>query len=155
MSSPDPTMKDLDALLAPRKQAKLGGHMFLLPGDLPLEIHLRIQQGLSDDDDTRGTNTIRDAFVDLLCFLDPDRMGDAAEVTRPLGLRTILRLTNAIYEDADDIEAEAAGAAADPTASSPTTAAAIPTTTGISSSDSSPTPNSETSEPEAQTASAG
>lgn len=123
--------KNLDALVSPARPVTLGGETFVLPGDMPLEIHLRVQQGLTDDDDLRGANTLRDAIHHLFSWNpnlegpDPEAYARAVPVLRSLGLRSLLALVNGAYGDEEDeieeIEEDLAASPLEPETTSTTT----------------------------------
>lgn len=63
-------IKDLDALVPDEVTVKLGGTEYTLPGDLPLEIYLRINKAgaLEDDDEQAALNGVVAAMVDLFSY---------------------------------------------------------------------------------------
>lgn len=112
-------LKDLDALVPEDLDAKLGGVTYTLPGDLPLEIYLRMNKaGELEDDDEKGA---LDIVVDAMCALfswryqgKPEENVVKAEVEKTLrsrGVKFNLTLLKELYgdieEDAPVVEAEA------------------------------------------------
>ena len=137
--------RDLDALVPPANYVKFAGHRLKLPGDLPLEIHLRVQQALSDTEDSRGAETLRDALLELLLW-NEDAGGavatDIREALRPLSASTMITLINGAYRDDEDVDYDEEAAAAGEASASPETAEATPTTTGLSQPEPNPTQSS-------------
>jgi hypothetical protein len=62
--------KDLDALVPDEVTAKLGGKEYVLPGDLPLDIYLRINRAgdLEDEDEQAALDGVVKAMVDLFSY---------------------------------------------------------------------------------------
>src|SRR5579859_3001959 len=94
------TIIDLDAALPPDKKVKLGGRVYTLPGDIPTELFLRIQQATatvgSDKED--GVQVLYDAILDLF------RTRDKTVTALPLGLAQMVTAFATIYgqQDAED-----------------------------------------------------
>jgi hypothetical protein len=74
------TAKDLDALVPDDFDVKLGGIIYKLPGDLPLEIYIRINKASEqeDTDEQAALDGVVAAMVDLFAW----RYQDKPEETR-------------------------------------------------------------------------
>lgn len=114
---------DLDALVPEPRKATLGGKEYKLPGDVPMEIFLR--QNNAGQTDADGVETTEAIYMermvqigaDLFAWEYPDEVKDAirTEVSKHLrarGVRFILQLTRAIYQDQDEKAQSMADAAA-------------------------------------------
>lgn len=122
-----PTMsenyKDLDALVPDDVSVKLGGTVYTLPGDMPLEIYVRVNKAseLEDDNEQAALDGVVNAMVDLFSWLyqgKPEENRVREDVRRTLkgrGIRFNTSLLQNIY--GKDIEAteEAVDEAAGPT----------------------------------------
>lgn len=109
------TFKDLDALVPTDTIVKLGGVKYDLPGDLPLEIYIRINKAsdLEKDDEQAALDVMVDAMVDLFTWLyrdkpEADRIRkDVSSVLRSRGVRFNTRLIQNIYgEDIEEVTGE-------------------------------------------------
>lgn len=69
------TYKDLDALVPTDKDVKLGGIKYTLPGDLPLEIYIRINKAseLEEESEQDALDHMVNAMVDLFAWLYADK----------------------------------------------------------------------------------
>lgn len=143
MALTDPTATDLNALLPPRRKVKFGDATYEVPGDMPMEVYLRMQAAFGGDDEQEATAQLRQAFIDLLTFYHEGDVSVRTQVERdlrPVGVRTIILLLNGIYKDADDEEeSDVIEGKASAVEQESTTEAATPTTTGTSPSEPSPT----------------
>lgn len=110
------TFKDLDALVPTDREVKLGGVRYTVPGDLPLEIYIRVNKAsaLEDDDEQGALDLMVDAMVDLFCWLYKDKPEEpgirekVAGVLRSRGVRFNTRLLQNVYAEdlAEDKPAE-------------------------------------------------
>ncbi len=123
-------IQDLDVLVPQPKRAKMGGAMYELPADLPMEIFLRLnlaQTAKGEDgevDMVAQINAVIAVIGDLFTWQlveqgAPQEQIEAAKgaveaVVRRRGARYGFSLVQTIYKD-DDEKAEEAAAAADPT----------------------------------------
>lgn len=101
-------VKDLDSFVAENKTVKLGGKEYVLPGDLPFELYLRLNQAgeLEDESEIKALEAMMDAVGDLFAMLYPDDRkmsvkGDVTSLLRSRGVGFNLTLVKAIYEDVD------------------------------------------------------
>lgn len=111
---------DLDVLVPPDRKVMLGGRVYTLPGDMPLETYLKVnlmaqqqEEGVTEE---VLVNHMVDALVDLFVRLMPegDTRTEAEGTLRKrflsMGLRTVTTLLNKIYEeeevDGDPVEAD-------------------------------------------------
>ncbi len=103
--------KDLDALVPDDLAVKLGGVTYTLPGDLPLEIYIRINKASDqeDEDEQAALDGVVSAMVDLFSWLyqgKPEEARIREEVGKTLksrGVRFNTTLLQNIY--GRDIEA--------------------------------------------------
>lgn len=101
------TYKDLDALVPTDKQVKLGGITYDVPGDIPLEIFVRVSKAseLEDDDEVAAMDEMVAALTDLFAFKSKDRPEESSvreTVTRVLrgrGVQFITQLLRNVYND--------------------------------------------------------
>lgn len=102
------SIKDLDALVPSNKRVQLGGVQYTLPGDLPLEIYLRVNKAgaLEDIDEQQALDEMIDAMVDLFAFYHKDKPTEtetrnrvSAELRRR-GIRFNTMLLQNIYGEA-------------------------------------------------------
>lgn len=72
---PDLVDIDLDALAAPPKRAKLGGKVYKLPGDMPLELFFRVQsfeqRVENGENEVTVLSEIRDELLGLFQVYQP------------------------------------------------------------------------------------
>lgn len=116
-SMSDKNYKDLDALVPDEVTARLGGKEYNLPGDLPLDIYLRINRAgeLEDDDEQAALDGVVNAMVDLFSYNYQTKPEYEAirkqidDVLRKRGVRFNTRLLQAIY--GEDTEPETDGQA--------------------------------------------
>lgn len=103
-------VNDLDVLVPENKRARLGGVEYELPGDLPLEIYLRINNAASKEDESESNAVVAvlAAVTDLFAW---GVEGDAADAIkkavdtalRGRGVPFVMEIIRAIYgEDADE-----------------------------------------------------
>lgn len=133
--------KDLNALVPVDKTVFFGKpepRPFLIPGDMPMDIYLHVQCAmLESTDEVEGTKHFHAALVKLLTWYDKDE-DTQSFVTRnvtALGVRTMMKILNGIYEDDDEKAEDEQSPPVEAPATAPT-----PTTTGDSSTEASPTP---------------
>lgn len=107
-------VKDLDVLVPENKRARLGGVEYELPGDLPLEIYLRINNAASKEDENEANAIVAllAAVTDLFAW---GVEGDAADAIkkavdaalRGRGVPFVMEIIRAIYgEDAEEVVEE-------------------------------------------------
>lgn len=62
--------KDLDALVPDEVTVRLGGTEYVLPGDIPLEIYLRVNKAgeLEEEDEQKALEGVVTAMVDLFAY---------------------------------------------------------------------------------------
>lgn len=155
-----PDVNDLNSLVPADKKVALGSNVYVVPGDMPMEVYLRAQAAFATDDEIESSNLLKHALQDLMLWNVP--LGEEGLAIRQqleaslrsLGVRTMIVLLQGIYSDGDEDEAAGGDAAGESSVGAPTTETATPTTTGDSSSEPSPTPSLET-QPEPTTVSAG
>lgn len=68
--TPSDNYKDLDALVPDEVTVKLGGVEYVLPGDLPLEVYLRVNKAseLEDEDEQAAIAGVLRAMTDLFSW---------------------------------------------------------------------------------------
>jgi hypothetical protein len=112
--------KDLDALVPDDTHVKLGGVQYTLPGDLPLEIYVRVNKAseLEAEDEEAAVSQVVSAMVDLFAWLYQDKpeesriRTDVEKTLRSRGIRFNTRLLQNIYgNDINDAEVSAEVAA--------------------------------------------
>lgn len=108
------TFIDLDDIILEDHKVKLGGQIYLLPGDLPIEEMLslsraweRMNAGIGGTD---GDELVDDLYQRVLALFRV-RQPDLEEL--PIGVLAVARLIVRLYSGPDDDEP--AGRAADPT----------------------------------------
>lgn len=108
--------KDLDALVPEDVNVKLGGVQYTLPGDLPLEIYVRVNKAseLEQEDEEGAVDQVVSAMVDLFAWMYQDKpeetriRADVKKVLRSRGIRFNTGLLQNIYkQDIQDAEDEA------------------------------------------------
>lgn len=109
------TYKDLDALVPAEKEVKLGGSKYTLPGDLPLEVYVRVQKAsaLEDDGDEQAAleemvGALTDLFVEGVRGQAIEKAArEQVEATlRSRGIRFITSLIRNIYGEDPEPEVE-------------------------------------------------
>jgi hypothetical protein len=102
---------DLDVLAGPDRKVKLAGKMYVLPGDIPVELFLRIagyEKRLDEGtDEAELILELNDAVLELFNVV-PLQRKTAAVKSLPIGLRQLVQAVGVIYRGAGDV------AAADP-----------------------------------------
>lgn len=110
------TYKDLDALVPEDVRVKLGGIQYTLPGDLPLEIYIRVNKAseLESEDEEAAVEQVVGAMVDLFAWEykeTPEESRIRTDVQKTLksrGIRFNTRLLQSIYgSDINDVESAA------------------------------------------------
>lgn len=107
-------MKDLDALVPEDLSVILGGITYTLPGDLPLEIYLRMNKAgeLEDEDETGALDLVVTAMSDLFAWRYKDKPeGDSIRrkvegVMRSRGVKFNLTMLRELYGDVSDEDAK-------------------------------------------------
>lgn len=109
------TYKDLDALVPTDKDVRLGGIRYTLPGDLPLEIYIRVNKAseLEEESEQDALDHMVNAMVDLFAWLyqtkpEEDRIReDVGKTLRSRGIRFNTTLLQNIYgQDLEDPKVE-------------------------------------------------
>lgn len=101
------TFVDLDALVPSDKEVRLGGQTYTLPGDLPLEIFVKVNRAseLEEEDEAGAMNAMLDAMSDLFAWKykgKPEHDGvkqKAHEILTGRGIRFNSRLLEAVYRE--------------------------------------------------------
>lgn len=103
-------VKDLDALVPEPKRAKLGGVEYNLPGDLPMEIFLRINKAgeHESESEAEALEMVISAMSDLFAWETPDSEKDTVRnrvstVLKGRGVEFCLKLTQAIYAREEEL----------------------------------------------------
>lgn len=99
--------RDLDALVPTDKTVKLGGIEYTLPGDLPLEIYLRMNKAssLEDDDDQAALDELVGASVALFTHtVSSEQEGNeraeiVEKVLRARGVKFLFEMVSNIYKE--------------------------------------------------------
>lgn len=106
------TYKDLDALVPDEKKVVLGGQKYTLPGDLPLEVYVRVQKAsaLEDDGDEQGAlEQMVGALTDLFIENIKGQVVEAAarehvqDTLRSRGIRFVTTLLRNIYGEEEEV----------------------------------------------------
>lgn len=115
----DNNFKDLDALVPDELRVRLGGIDYILPGDLPLEVYLRVNKAgeLEDQDEEAAIRGVLNAMVDLFSWNyqgkeEYDRIrSEVSGILGQRGVRFNTTLLNNLYseEAKDEAVAEEAG----------------------------------------------
>lgn len=98
---------DLDALVPTDKRVTLGGRVYLIPGDIPMEVFVRINKAglMESEDEAAAIEEMVGALVDLFSWMtigkpNEDAVREEANTAlRRLGVGTISKLLNAIYSE--------------------------------------------------------
>lgn len=106
--------KDLDVLVPEDREVTFGGAKYILPGDLPLEIFLRLNNlGDEDESDGEAATTMIAIIGDLFAWEAPEAAKEAISqkvsgVVRGRGVKNMLTMVENIYKDEEeDVEPEA------------------------------------------------
>ena len=103
---------DLDALVPDPRQVKLGGVVYELPGDMPLEIFLRVNKAAqAEADDGEGAMvSMIGALVDLFGWENAAVDKDAiSSVINRRGVRAVMSMLQDIYSDPEPEREELPG----------------------------------------------
>lgn len=91
---------DLDVVAGPDKQVRLGGRVYRLPPDLPVELFLRINQfaeaGGENASDASMVQTLYGELLSLFQHRDP------SVKSLPIGMNTLVAAIGQIYGDQDE-----------------------------------------------------
>lgn len=93
---------DLDAALPPDKKVRLAGATYTLPGDLPVELFLRVQRASSemqtnvDEDTVRG---LSDAILELFRTRNPQMKA----LPTSLGIGQLVTMLISVYGGGDPV----------------------------------------------------
>lgn len=103
-------IEDLDVLVPVAKQVRLGGQVYTLPADMPMEIFLRVnlagrvKDADGEPDQMEQIKQLTSCLVDLFTYeLPPDADADAAkqvvhDVLMARGVRYVFELLKNIYK---------------------------------------------------------
>lgn len=116
---------DLDVLVPADKKVVLAGQTYVIPGDLPMEVYLRVaaiqQAHVDGKTETELMEDMVTALVSLFCWKIPesDEVGRnrLEQSVRNLGVTTLNKVLTKVYggEDADEADADEVDDEADPT----------------------------------------
>lgn len=87
---------DLDAALPPDKQVKLAGTVYKLPGDLPVELYLRVQRAAQAIGTPEAGEEVVEEMVDILERLFRTRYPEW-QLPSDVGLARLITAINQIY----------------------------------------------------------
>lgn len=82
---------DLDAALPPDKKVRIGGKTYLLPGDIPVELFLKVQRAAGGDGSGDVVADLRDALLELF------QARDRSMKSLPLGMGQLMELIPRVY----------------------------------------------------------
>ena len=82
---------DLDAALPPDKRVKLAGKVYSLPGDLPVELFLRIQRASTSLGENGAIEDLHGAVLELF------RSRDKTVKELPIGMAQMVTLIVQVY----------------------------------------------------------
>ena len=89
---------DLDAALPPDKQVRIGGEVHTLPGDIPVELFLRIQRAAAELEAATTAGDVTASIGDLHeAILTLFRERDATITHLPLGTGQMASLLMRVY----------------------------------------------------------
>lgn len=109
-------IKDLDALVPSDKKVSLGGRLYTVPGDIPMEVFVRVNKAglLEDEDEAAAIQEMVGALVDLFSWnaigkpSEDDTRASVEKTLRRLGVGTISKMLHAIYsEPIEEVEPDA------------------------------------------------
>jgi hypothetical protein len=107
------SFKDLDALVPTDKQVRFGGITYSLPGDIPLEIFVRVNkaQALEDEDrDSEAMEELVGSLTDLFSVKSEGRpeydsvRTTVEKVLRSRGVKVLTQLIQNIYSDDEPLK---------------------------------------------------
>lgn len=97
---------DLDVVAGPPRRVRLGGRIYILPPDLPIETYLKINQAANRED----TQPESDQFADLYeTLLELFQVHQPRVKRLPIGIVTLLQAIPTIYGPGNASESEPAG----------------------------------------------
>lgn len=90
---------DLDVLLPEDKHVRMGGKVYILPGDLPVELYLKVQEAtrVSGEVDT-SVEDLRAAMIELLQI----RNRSITKLPAGMGMAQMVTLITNVYMGGDD-----------------------------------------------------
>lgn len=120
---------DLDILVPDNKNVTLGGRSYTLPGDLPMEVFLRMNAAgdVQEDNQIKALERLLDALGDLFAWLAPvDRKqaikDEAIGVLKGRGVKFLMQLIQNVYTaDEDDVAVEPEASPTEETTGTPST----------------------------------
>jgi hypothetical protein len=86
---------DLDELASEPKRVRLAGRVYTLPGDLPVELWLRLQRQAQEEGQSDG-EALRFLYEQILELF---RFGDPKIKELPLGMAQLITLIAKVYGD--------------------------------------------------------
>lgn len=91
---------DLDAVVGPPKKVRLGGTVYVLPGDIPVELYLALNQAAQAEEAGDGDQVeiLYEQLLDLFRIHQPDLE------TLPLSMTQLVQAIPTIYGGADTDE---------------------------------------------------
>lgn len=97
---------DLDKIVSPDIRTKVGGHKYVLPGDMPADLYLEVNARAQEDEATTDYESIRDLHervVELFRYKQPD-----LKTIPGMSLRQLFSAVGEIYGpgDGDSEDAE-------------------------------------------------
>jgi hypothetical protein len=100
---------DLDALVAATKRVKLGGKVYDVPGDIPMDVYIKVNLAGQKEIDGAEEDALKlliDALVDLVSWNAPDAYrqnvrDEVGEAVRRFGVGAITSAIRVIYKDTD------------------------------------------------------
>lgn len=101
------TITDLDALVPSDKKVLLGGRTYVVPGDIPMEVFVKVNKAglLEEEDEVAAIEVMVEALTDLFTARSEGLANYAATreevfgVLRARGVRTISRMLQAVYSE--------------------------------------------------------
>lgn len=104
-------IEDLDVLVPEGKAARLGGIVYELPGDMPMELYLKLQRAGRDEvDEEEATRILYDGIYELFASgIAEDDAGARAKLKvtlDSLGVRMFMKLFSTIYKEDDELAAD-------------------------------------------------
>lgn len=100
-------IKDLDALVPSDKRVSLGGRVYTVPGDIPMEVFVRVNKAglLEDENEAGAVEEMVGALIDLFTWNSkgkPEETVNRKEIEaalRRMGVKTISRILRAVYSE--------------------------------------------------------
>lgn len=110
--------KDLNLLVPADKRVLFGKPpiVYVVPGDMPMDVYLLAQSSMINENEVEATRQLHSALVTLLTWNleDEDEKTTVTKQVSVLGVRTMMRVLNAVYvadlepaDEDDDASGEA------------------------------------------------